>query len=308
MDHRSQGGYGADFIVFPVIDINEEETERSVKKRTPKGGFRNEMLRYVCAIHLKSTSEQSPQQGGISMKRYRAALFVAVAALLLIPLMAAPAFAQAPTAVDDLNQALVEDGSHTINPLANDTQGAVEIDSTTVTIIVDVVNGTTSIDPVTGAVTYTPDPDFFGADPCTYTVDGKDAQTSNIATIEWVVAAVPDPPVAGDDAGVVDEDDSIIIDVVANDTDVDGDLDVTTVAVVTAAANGTTVVNPVTGEITYSPDSDFNGNDQFEYEISDATALSDTATVLGGGPGYRKRQRERSSLDQCAGQRHRSGR
>ena len=70
----------------------------------------------------------------------------------------------------------------------------------------------------------------------------------------------------------------ITINVLANDTDLDGDT--LTVTGVTDGANGTvTIDDPLTGEVTYTPDPDFDGpEDSFTYTISDGTG-TDTATV-----------------------------
>jgi uncharacterized repeat protein (TIGR01451 family) len=84
------------------------------------------------------------------------------------------------------------------------------------------------------------------------------------------------PPVAVDDNATTDEDTPVTIPVLGNDSDPDGDS--LTVTSVTAAANGTTMVNP-DGTITYIPDPDYCGQDSFTYTISDGRGGTDTATV-----------------------------
>ena len=59
------------------------------------------------------------------------------------------------------------------------------------------------------------------------------------------------------------------IDVLANDTDVDGDT--LTVTAVTAAGNGTVTLDR-RGTVTYTPDADFIGTDSFTYTVSDGRA------------------------------------
>ncbi len=90
-----------------------------------------------------------------------------------------------------------------------------------------------------------------------------------------------DPPVANDDAATTGEDTPVTIDVTANDTDIDGVVDPTTVTIITGPANGALSVDPLTGEVTYTPDFDFNGTDSFTYEVCDdgTPVLCDTATV-----------------------------
>ena len=69
--------------------------------------------------------------------------------------------------------------------------------------------------------TYTPDSDFHGVDTFSYTVsDGVETAT---ATVTVTVDPVNDLPVAADDTGRTDEDTAATIEVVANDSDVDGD-------------------------------------------------------------------------------------
>ncbi|MEZ5577676.1 MAG: Ig-like domain-containing protein [Candidatus Competibacteraceae bacterium] len=71
-------------------------------------------------------------------------------------------------------------------------------------------------------LTYTPNANFSGSDSFTFTVsDG--ANTSAPATITITITAVDDPPVAVNDAATVNEDPgATAINILANDTDVDG--------------------------------------------------------------------------------------
>jgi len=85
-----------------------------------------------------------------------------------------------------------------------------------------------------------------------------------------------DAPEAADDADNVAEDGTVTIDVLDNDTDIDGDA--VTIDSATDGTFGTTTVNP-DGTITYTPDSNENGTDSFTYTITDGNGESDTATV-----------------------------
>uniref|UniRef100_UPI001055D10A tandem-95 repeat protein n=1 Tax=Marinomonas flavescens TaxID=2529379 RepID=UPI001055D10A len=77
-----------------------------------------------------------------------------------------------------------------------------------------------------------------------------------------------------------DEDASITIDVLANDTDVDGTIDPTTVVITTQPEHGTVSVDSETGEVTYTPNDNYNGEDSFEYTVKDNNGLvSNPATV-----------------------------
>jgi len=82
-------------------------------------------------------------------------------------------------------------------------------------------------------------------------------------------------PVAGNDIIITNEDTEVSIDVLENDSDENGDnLTITSVA---SGSNGTTAI--VNNQVVYTPNSNFNGADSFNYEISDGNGGSDTATV-----------------------------
>ena len=85
-----------------------------------------------------------------------------------------------------------------------------------------------------------------------------------------------DPPVADDDTGTTDEDTPVTIDVLSNDSDVDGDS--LSVVGTTDPSNGS-IVDHGDGTVTYTPDPNFHGIDSFTYTISDGNGGTDTATV-----------------------------
>ena len=124
-----------------------------------------------------------------------------------------------------------------------------------------------------GDVTYTPDADFNGTDSFTYTVsDGNGGIATE--TVSVTVAPVNDAPVASAGSLSGDEDTALSGSVAA--TDVDGDA--LTFAIGTGAANGAAVVAS-NGDVTYTPDADFNGTDSFTYTVSDGNGGTANETV-----------------------------
>jgi hypothetical protein len=123
---------------------------------------------------------------------------------------------------------------------------------------------------------YTPESNFNGTDSFSYTAgDGKNA--SKAATVTIVVKAVNDTPVAKDDAVTIAEDTPIIIiDVLANDTDIDGDNLV--VFQVGQGNHGQVTIN-TDNKLAYKPEKDFCGDDSFTYTISDGKGGSAAAKV-----------------------------
>ncbi|MBI4461424.1 MAG: choice-of-anchor D domain-containing protein, partial [Acidobacteria bacterium] len=97
-------------------------------------------------------------------------------------------------------------------------------------------------------------------------------------TVSLSGSGTPPPnsaPNAVDDGVALDEDTSALINVLANDSDPDGDsLSVTSV---TQGTNGS--VSFTASNVTYTPNLNFNGSDSFTYTISDGQGGSDSATV-----------------------------
>ncbi len=97
--------------------------------------------------------------------------------------------------------------------------------------------------------------------------------TSSPAVVSITVESVNDAPAAADDTVVLEEDVPHAINVLGNDSDIEGNLDASSVEVVAGPASGTTVVDPATGVITYTPGEDFNGDDLFRYRVRDEDGL-----------------------------------
>ena len=104
--------------------------------------------------------------------------------------------------------------------------------------------------------------------------DGKGG--TDLATVNVTVTPVNDEPVAVDDSASVNQDGSVEIDVLDNDSDVDGDT-LTLAAGGLVAANGT--VEVTAGGLTYTPNAGFTGLDSFSYTVEDGNGGTDTATV-----------------------------
>ncbi|MFC1759273.1 Ig-like domain-containing protein, partial [Planctomycetota bacterium] len=177
----------------------------------------------------------------------------------------------APIATND-SATTDEDNAITVNVLANDSDADGDVIS--VLSATAGANGTTAVN-ADGTITYTPNADFHGTDSFDYTIDdGNGGQATG--SVNVTIASVNDAPVATGDTAATDEDNAVIINVLGNDSDADGD--VISVLSATAGANGTATVN-ADGTITYTPNADFHGTDSFAYTISDGNGGRATGSV-----------------------------
>ncbi|HCG7080417.1 TPA: tandem-95 repeat protein [Vibrio parahaemolyticus] len=166
---------------------------------------------------------------------------------------------------------VVEDTPTIIKVLGNDT---FEGDNKVVSL--DAENGPkngTVIVNNDGTVTYTPDDNYVGKDTFTYIVTSGGVSEST--TVEVNVTPVNDAPVAKDDIATTQEDTAVTIDVLPNDTDVDGDkLSVESASV--PKEQGT--VEVVNGKLVFTPAENFNGDAEITYTVTDGE-LTDEAKV-----------------------------
>jgi len=113
------------------------------------------------------------------------------------------------------------------------------------------------------------------------THDDVDTEAEIQALADSLGIVIPNiAPTANADSIDAVENIAITFDVLANDTDTDGNLDKTSVSINTTVSNGLTSINPTTGEITYTPAADFIGADSFAYTVQDDDGLvSNEVTV-----------------------------
>ncbi|MTD16653.1 tandem-95 repeat protein [Nakamurella sp. YIM 132087] len=167
------------------------------------------------------------------------------------------------------NDVRANDSSATGQPLANPT------------VITAPGHGSTSVNAGTGVITYTPASGFSGVDTYQYRV--CDTSATPVCANATVTITVPNTVTANDDVRTTPQNTAISVPVLGNDTITTGGapLNPASVAVTTAATNGTTTVNTTTGAITYTPNTNFSGTDTFRYQVCDtSTPTPRCATAL----------------------------
>jgi hypothetical protein len=166
--------------------------------------------------------------------------------------------------------------SYTFDPL----EGASDADGDPLTVVwVTQPEHGTLIANGNGTYTYTAAASYTGADSIAWRVSDGELESANSATLAITVSAVSatnNAPVANDANVSLDENDSLRLDLLAYAYDADGD--VLQTAIVAQPTNGSLVDN-LDGTYTYTPDSNYHGNDSFTYRVNDGQADSNIATV-----------------------------
>ena len=149
--------------------------------------------------------------------------------------------------------------------------GFSDVDGDTLSVVNLTADNGTLVDNGDGTYTFTPDADFNGAVNLAYDVtDGTASLTGQTQTFS--VTAVNDAPVGSPTATLGDtaEDTAITItaaDLLTGFSDVDGD----TLSVANLTADNGTLVDNGDGTYTFTPDADFNGAVNLDYDVTDGT-------------------------------------
>jgi len=176
-----------------------------------------------------------------------------------------------PTA-KDLSEAVDEDQILTTTISATDANSYESISS--FAIIDQPLHGSVSL---TGDVaTFTPDENYFGEDSYTYTATDNDGGVSAQATVSITVNPINDLPVAKSGL-TIETDEDVAGDVTLAGTDVE-DGSVSSFKVSKEALNGTV---SITGAVaTYTPNSNYFGNDEFSFVAIDSDGAESEAVIV----------------------------
>ncbi|MGF1767303.1 tandem-95 repeat protein [Enterovibrio makurazakiensis] len=133
-----------------------------------------------------------------------------------------------------------------------------------------------------GSYSFTPETDWNGTVPdVTYTTNSGDT-----ATVGITVTAVDDAVDAVDDTYSMNEDDTLVLNLLGNDQAPDDGLEITHINGIAltgraeniAVSNGTVVID-ADGSMSFKPDANYFGSVSFNYQVKDSDGSSDTASV-----------------------------
>ncbi len=173
------------------------------------------------------------------------------------------------TITGDTSGSGAEDGGAIVGTLsATDADGLA--DGSVFSVTGNPANGTATIDPVTGAWSYTPVADWHGSDSFTVTITDDEGHTTT-QVINVTVTPVVD--IATDTLNTT-EDNAVTLNVLTNDSFENTKAAITAV---TQGANGS-VSFDANGEVTYTPNANFHGTDSFTYTVTSG-GVTETITV-----------------------------
>ncbi|HEY6853884.1 MAG TPA: Ig-like domain-containing protein, partial [Gemmatimonadales bacterium] len=163
------------------------------------------------------------------------------------------------------------------NPLANDTYNGLPLPAGATVTITSAPRIGTLVVGAGGAMTYTPNANVNGAEGIGYTVT-VNGFVSNVAYITINILPINDIPVAVNDTASAVAARANSVNVLANDTDIDGIADLANAQIVTWPAQLGAQPVPVAGVVTFTPTT--TGTFAFTYKAVDkAGALSPTAAT-----------------------------
>lgn len=188
-----------------------------------------------------------------------------------------------------------EDVSVSMNLILNDTDVDNSIANNTIDLDQSLVgvqnsfsgtNGTFNINS-SGVLTFNPALNFNGTSLLTYTVKDISGSISNTATINIYVIAINDAPIAINDNTNTTEDNSISLNILINDSDVENQLDSSSIdlnltltgiqnAIQTPAGNWSIS----SGLLTYNPALNFNGVATIQYQLRDLQGFSSNVATV----------------------------
>jgi hypothetical protein len=176
-----------------------------------------------------------------------------------------------PVASPDSTKLVEDAAATTVSVLANDIDedgGLKRIESAT-----QGNHGTVALVDGGGALSYRPAADYCGRDSFVYTLNGGSS-----ANVSATVQCVDDRPEGvADSVHLTEDDPATAIDVLANDTDVDGGpMDIASSG---NGAHGTVVVTGDGTGLTYRPAADYCGRDSFVYTLNGGSTATVSATV-----------------------------
>lgn len=181
--------------------------------------------------------------------------------------------------LNDVIRGMDEDSTTTFNPTTNDSAPGSSMEANSVRLVTLPEIGTAQVNSSTGQITYKPPKDYFGTVTFDYVATNRLGLAGTPATITIVVSPINDPPTAYDDVFQVDQNSTVMLDILRNDDmGAENEADDPVTIQVPATSQGGGQLAVVDGKIQYTPPAGFNATDTFTYTLDD-NGLTSQATV-----------------------------
>ncbi|MRT92472.1 Ig-like domain-containing protein [Ancylomarina sp. 16SWW S1-10-2] len=140
----------------------------------------------------------------------------------------------------------------------------------TISLVSNVSHGALTLN-TNGTFSYLPNSEYFGVDNFTYKLSDGNGDAVQAKVIINVTFINDGAPIVVDDDISTNEDTPVSINVLTNDTDVDGyeTIDIASVLIKTGPSHGSLSQDHTSGKVTYTPNSNYTGSDSFTYTIKD---------------------------------------
>ena len=146
------------------------------------------------------------------------------------------------------------------------------------TVSADGTNGSATINATTGDWSYTPNADFNGDDSFTVTITDDDGNEES-QVINVTVTPVNDPAIFGGDTTGTGSEDTTIEGTTLTATDTADGLTNPNFTVSADGTNGSATINATTGDWSYTPNTNFNGDDSFTVTITDDDGNAESQVI-----------------------------
>jgi hypothetical protein len=166
--------------------------------------------------------------------------------------------------------------------LANDTDRDGTLDKGSVEILTPPAYGSVTVDDVTGMVEYRSQNGYAGEDVFRYRVKDDNGTFSNVAVVYLYIQDPNLAPIASPDSFSVVSGGEVTVNVLSNDKDPDGKLDMASLRIVKQPLHGSARVDTVNGVIIYTAEKGYSGVDTLSYQVADTEgSYSNEAVVTG---------------------------
>lgn len=176
------------------------------------------------------------------------------------------------TPVANSDEITVNEGDDVVyNLLANDFDFDDNLDDSSIEIITNPQNGTVTV-LENGNIEYVHNGEENEFDEFQYAVSDTEGLTSNTATVFVSINPVNDAPIVQNDLIEVGYASTVTFNILANDTDAEGEIDPSSIEIKLSPAYGTlTILNE--GNVAYTHNSDLRIDDRIEYTVKDMQGL-----------------------------------